>query len=408
MSGITPFKTSAPNLGAGTASPLLMGLLGALASLPQRNQERKQSEEQSQMNQAAITKDKLTTQQLQQQIDSGQQTQALSQFQNLYKTAQTMPDWQSSPAIKTQLNKLAKDAGMPANPAYNADGSWNGNFGLQPISSMPVNAQTDAFRNELLAKKPGEERQNYAKSFGVYIPKGDPVLTAAPTFTVKSQNDLQKTLNSGIHYSNMDATSAARATSLGVLQRAQSDLAEGKTSLVTQQAQMYRQIQTAKIADGAKNADAHLMEAQAAATRAQNAGKALGGGNTRLAASMFREGNEAVSRAERAAAGVDAAVEAAQGAGADNSDPTFQALLQKQAQAHGILDTAKSQLSLIGTELNVNTGHAQNITGASGARKVTVTDIGGSGGSKFVNGKVYTDAKGNRATYNNGNWTPAP
>ena len=387
-----------------------MGLLAGLASLPQQAQERKAAGEESQVRKAELTRDQLTTQQLQQQMETEGQTAALSQFQNLYKTAQTMPDWQSSPAIKSQLDDLAKKAGMPANPAYSADGSWNPNFGLTPISSMPVNAQTDAFRNELMAKKPGDERQNYARSFGVYIPKGDPILTAQPTYTVKAQNDLQKTLNQGVHYADMDATASARAKSLGVLQQAQAQEAEGKTSLVTQQASMYRQIQTAKIQDAATNATAHLMEAQAAATRAQNAGRALGGGNTKLATKFFTEGNEAVSRAQRAAAGVDAAVEAAQAAGADNSDPTFQALLQKQAQAHAILQTAQDQLSIIGTELGANTGHSQNIQGASGARKVTVTNVGGgsgSGGGRFTPGQVYTDAKGNRAKYNaDGTWSP--
>ena len=134
MSGFQPSSQGPANVSTGT-SPLLLGLLGALASLPAQAQQRKQEQATTAQTQAETAHLKaeddpnnpenvmkrLQTQTLQQQIDSNSQGQALSQFQNLYKTAQTLPDWQSSPAIKTQLDKLSKDAGMPANPAYNAD-----------------------------------------------------------------------------------------------------------------------------------------------------------------------------------------------------------------------------------------------------------------------------------------------
>lgn len=402
----TPFHTNAPNVSGGGGSPLLMGLLSAIASLPAQEAQKKKAAEESQVNQAALKHDQLTTQQLQQQIDTGAQTNANQQFQNLYKTAQTMPDWQKSPAIRSQLDKLAKDAGMPANPAYNADGSWNGSFGLQPISSMPINAQTDNFRNELLAKQPGAERENYAKSFGVYIPKDDPMLTAKPTYTTKASNDITKTAQQGVHYANADKTAAARATALGVLSKARADEAEGKTSLERIQADNYVRIQNDKLAIAHQNADAHTTEAAAATSRAQNAVKAMGGGNQKLAATFHKQGMESIARAERAAAGFDAAVDEAQGAGADDS--VLQPLLQKQAQARAQLQTAKTQLGVIQSELGANTGDSNNIRTASGARKVTVTTLGG-GDSKFTVGQVYTDAKGNRAKYNGPNsWSPVP
>lgn len=399
-----------PNLGTGP-SPLILGLLGALANLPAQNQQRKEAQQKSDLNTAELTRDKLTTQQLQQQIDSGAETQAQTQFQSLYQTAQTMPDWQKSPAIKTKLDALAKAAGMPANPAYNDDGTFNGNYGMKPISSLPVNAQTDAFRNELLAKggstpeQTANVRQQYARSFGVYIPKDDPMLTAKPTFTVKASNDLTKTANQGVHYANMDQTAASRATALGVLQRAQADAAEGKATLDTVQADNYVRIQNDRLSIAHQNADAHTTEAAAATTRAQNAVKAMGGGNQKLAARFYAQGMESVARAEKAKSGFDAAVAEAQGAGADDS--VLQPLLQKQASANAQLETARTQLGVVETELNANTGDSQTIRGASGARKVTVTTLSGGGTSKFEAGKVYTDAKGNKALYNaNGTWTP--
>lgn len=395
MSGFSPMKVGTANVGTGI-SPIVLGLLGALANMPAQAEQKKeqaakvkQEGEQSEMNQAVLARDQLTTQQLQQQMTQQAQTQAQTQFHQTFETMQTNEQLQKSPAYLTALDKYAKAGGMPGNPARNPDGSFNANYGLKPLSSLGNTPAEENFRVELFAKAPGQPRTLFARSHTIGLTEEE--ANAAPSYSTKAANDMQKTLQSGIHYSNMDVTSAARAKSLGVLQQDQAELASGKTRLVQEQAQMYKQIQTTQMQNATTNAQAHLMEAQAAATRAQNAGKSLGGGNTRLATQLWREGNSHVEAAERAASGVDAAVEAAQAAGADNSDPAFQQLLQKQAQAHGILTTAKDQLSLVGTELNANTGHAANIQGASGARKVTVTDVGGKGaqGGKVV-GQSYT------------------
>lgn len=390
----SPFGT--PQVGGNGAfgvPGILAGLLAAIGNLPAQNQQRQsakadlaykqaetkaigaQSDPNSPQNRQLALRNQLT----QQQIDQGatafqQQQQQVAQqtYTSLGQRVMTNPAWAQNPAVKAQFAALEKTDPTLVSP-YNADGTFNEDAFLKPLSSLPPDANGEKVREFILAQPPGSARVNAARSAGIKLT--DAEASAQSSFTAKAQNDITRSAQMGVHYANADRTAASRATALSVMQNAEAHRFDGEAVLDKQKAEEYRTVvaaQTTRANAAMVDAQARLTSAQASVTRAGQAMRS----NQGLAARFYQSAFGDADRAAHSLETFDEAYSTAQANGAD--DATLAQIAAKRNAAQATLDQARSQLNLLQQELGANAGYGAQVSGASGGVKTTVTNAGSS------------------------------
>lgn len=396
--GFTPFRTSAPNMGAGSINPILGGLLLGLASLPMRMQEQEKAKTEQGYTKALTADAQQLAEQRKQTFETQQRATAQQEYMQLGQRALINPEWQKSPQFRARLEALAKQADLPE--PYNADGSFNQNAFLNPLTSIGNTPAEENFRNELFAKQPGADRVNFARSHGIALTPEE--AAAAPSYSTKARTDMEKLAQNGLKIAQTGEWMKAREEVLRYRAEAQNSKDFATAELARKKVATYDQIVAAQttIANARYlDAQARMVSAQAAMKRAESG---IGGGNQAVARHFYTVANDAVNRAERSYSEAEAALEVATQNQAD--DTVTGPLQQKVAAAKAGLATAKAQLQVISGELQHNVPLATHAQRSSGATRASVTNASK---TTYKPGQIYVDASGNRAKYNaDGTWTP--
>ena len=415
MSGFSPFHQNAPNVSGGI-SPLLMGLLAGLASLPAQARQRQEQQGQQQSQQADIaykqaeTKavqeqsdpnnpdnvyKKLQTQSFQQQIDVGNRTQAQQSWDQVGQMISVQPSWGGSPDLIKKAQSAAKTLGIPTDKLLTPDGKLDPAAFSKPLSAAPQDINGQRVRALINAQSTPEGKRTVGAEYGYSLTEAE--ANAGVILDAKDQAAMMKAQAAVTREADWSSFNTQRLGIQQQLARATENLDSDKANAIRAQIshnQGLLALGWSRVQVSQQNANARMMAAETA----------VGQRNQMLGQSMLRNADAAVNDMQR---NVDSAETALTQAYANNVDPDIiTQYSQNLTQAQQMLETYKTKAGTLQDVMSHNIPQAQNIQGASNSRRVTVTPLGG--GQKFVNGQTYTDARGNRATYNNGTWSPAP